>query len=319
VEETTGFLKEQGIESQEILDAEGFDRLKLLDNARDFLVGSEETKRKFLSLSANVARLYKAILPDPEAAEFALLTKLFVVLTERIRILDPEIDISGVMEEVMRVLDESIAARSFVIPDSKEDEEPVDLSRIDFEALRKRFEQGRKHTEAERLRGRVNSKLKRMVRLNKTRTDYQEQLQRLIEEYNAGSLNIEIYFKALINIAQELDEEDQRAISEGLSEEELAVFDILTKPEISLTDQEKEEIKKIARDLLETLKREKLVLDWRKRQQARASVRVTVLDGLDRLPPAYTDEMYQEKSELVYQHIYDHYYGQGRSVYAEAS
>src|SRR5919107_953964 len=109
------------------------------------------------------------------------------------------------------------------------------------------------------------------------------------------------------------------AISEGLSEEELAVFDILTKPEISLTDQEKEEIKKIASDLLDTLKSEKLVLDWRKRQQARASVRVTVIDGLDRLPPAYTDEMYQEKSELVYQHIYDHYYGQGRSVYAEAS
>jgi len=214
---------------------------------------------------------------------------------------------------------DNLAIMREYIPDSKEDQEPVDLSRIDFEALRKRFEQGRKHTEAERLKGQVNSKLKRMVRLNKTRTDYQEQLQKLIEEYNAGSLNIEIYFKALINIAQELDEEDQRAISEGLSEEELAVFDILTKPEIVLTDQEKEEIKKIARDLLDNLRREKLVLDWRKRQQARASVRVTVLDGLDRLPPAYTDEMYQEKSELVYQHIYDHYYGQGKSVYAEAS
>jgi type I restriction enzyme, R subunit len=158
-----------------------------------------------------------------------------------------------------------------------------------------------------------------MVRLNKTRTDYQEKLQQLIAEYNAGSLNIDLYFKELVRITQELDEEDQRAISERLSEEELAVFDILTKPEISLTDQEKEEIKKIARDILDTLKREKLVLDWRKRQQARASVRVTVLDGLDRLPPAYTDEMYQEKRELVYQHVYDHYYGQGRSVYAEAS
>jgi PD-(D/E)XK nuclease superfamily/Domain of unknown function (DUF3387) len=141
----------------------------------------------------------------------------------------------------------------FVIPDSKDDEVPVDLSQIDFEELKRRFEQGRKHTEAETLRGRVNSKLRQMVKLNKTRTDYQEQLQRLIEEYNAGSLNIEIYVKALINIAQELDEEDQRAISEGLTEEELAVFDILTKPDISLTDKEKEEIKKIARELLDTL------------------------------------------------------------------
>jgi len=211
------------------------------------------------------------------------------------------------------------APQSFVIPDSKDDEEPVDLSRIDFEALRERFEQGRKNTEAERLRGRVNSKLKQMIKLNKARTDYQERLQRLIDEYNAGSLNIDLYFKALLKIARELNEEDQRAISEGLSEEELAVFDILTKPEMPLTDKDKGEVKRIARDLLETLKREKLVLDWRKRQQARASVRVAALDGLDRLPTAYTDEMYQSKAEFVYQHVYDSYYGQGKSVYAKAS
>lgn len=72
-------------------------------------------------------------------------------------------------------------------------------------------------------------------------------------------------------------------------------------------------------DLLGTLKREKLVLDWRKRQQARASVRVAVLDELDRLPPAYTNEMYENKAELIYQHVYDSYQGQGKSVYAEAS
>jgi type I restriction enzyme R subunit len=253
VEETTAFLRERDIESQAILDAEGFDRLKLLDDAENSIVTSEETKRNFLSLSANVARLHKAILPDPEASEFAPFTKLLAVLTQRMRNLDPEVDISGVMEGVTRVLDESITARSFVIPDSKEDEEPVDLSRIDFEALRKRFEEGRKHTEAERLRGRVNSKLRQMVRLNKTRTDYQERLQRLIDEYNAGSLNIDFFFKALIKIAQELNEEDQRAISEGLNEEELALFDLLTRPEMSLTKKEKEEVKKVARDLLETL------------------------------------------------------------------
>jgi type I restriction enzyme R subunit len=88
---------------------------------------------------------------------------------------------------------------------------------------------------------------------------------------------------------------------------------------MSLTDKEKEEVKRIARDLLETLKREKLVLDWRKRQQARASVRVAVEEELDQLPDAYTVDIYRSKCDLVYQHIYDHYYGQGRSVYAEAS
>ena len=97
------------------------------------------------------------------------------------------------------------------------------------------------------------------------------------------------------------------------------MFDLLTKPQMSLTDKEKDEIKKIARNLLDTLKTEKLVLDWRKRQQARASVRVAVEEKLDELPDAYTDEAYWGKCDAVYQHIYDHYYGQGKSVYAEAS
>ena len=94
---------------------------------------------------------------------------------------------------------------------------------------------------------------------------------------------------------------------------------LLTKPEISLTEKEKEEVKRVAKDLLEGLKREKLVLDWRKRQQARASVRVTVEEELDKLPPSYTEDIYWTKCDVVYQHVYDHYYGQGRSVYAEAS
>jgi len=89
-----------------------------------------------------------------------------------------------------------------------------------------------------------------------------------------------------MRIAQELSEEEQRSISEGLSEEELATFDLLTRPEMSLTNKEKERVKKVSRDLLRTLKREKLVLDWRKRQQAQASVRVTVEEELDQLPDA---------------------------------
>jgi type I restriction enzyme R subunit len=318
-DEVTAFLRERGVEAQDILDAGGFDRLKLLDDARDPVLESDESKRRFLSLASSATKLFKAVLPDPAASEFTPLVKLFSVMVERIRVLDPDVDISEVMEDVNRILDESIAARDFVIPEAKDSEEPVDLSLIDFEELKRRFEQGRKKTEAEKLRGRVNSKLKEMVRLNKSRTDYQERLQKLIEEYNSGSLNIVLYFEALLKIAQELTEEEQRSISEGLSEEELAVFDILTKPELLLTNKEKNEIKKIARDLLETLKREKLVLDWRKRQQARASVRVTVEEKLDRLPDTYAEEIYWTKCDLIYQHVYDNYYGQGKSVYAEAS
>ena len=74
-----------------------------------------------------------------------------------------------------------------------------------------------------------------------------------------------------------------------------------------------------ARTLLETLKREKLVLDWRKKQQAKADVQVTIDQMLDRLPPSYTQEVYLQLCTEVFQHVYESYFGQGKSVYALAS
>ena len=118
-----------------------------------------------------------------------------------------------------------------------------------------------------------------------------EKLQRLIDEYNSGSMNVELFFEKLIELASELNEEDKRHIAEQLTEEELAVFDLLTKPDPTLTDKEEQAVKKVARGLLETLKREKLVLDWRKRQQSRAAVRVCIEETLDHLPTIYTPEL----------------------------
>jgi type I restriction enzyme R subunit len=90
----------------------------------------------------------------------------------------------------------------------------------------------------------------------------------------------------------------------------------LTKPEIDLTKQETAEVKKVAKGLLEKLKKEKLVLDWRKQQTTRAMVFTTIKDILDRLPRAYSKELYEQKCDVVYQHFYESYMGQGKSLYA---
>jgi len=127
-----------------------------------------------------------------------------------------------------------------------------------------------------------------------------------------------VTFDLYISIDKELSEEEQRGVSEQLTEEELALFDILTKPEIDMTVKEKEEVKKVARTLLQTLKEAKLVLDWRKKQRSRADVYTTVKTVLDELPRAYTLELYQQKCDTVYQHVYDIYQGEGRSIYAVA-
>jgi len=92
-----------------------------------------------------------------------------------------------------------------------------------------------------------------------------------------------------------------------------------TSPEIELSDSDREKVKSTARELLDTLKAGKLVLDWRKRQQARAEVRVTIEKMLDMgLPRAYTPELFDQKTSDVFQHVYDAYYGAGHSVYAMA-
>ena len=60
------------------------------------------------------------------------------------------------------------------------------------------------------------------------------------------------------------------------------------------------------------------MLDWRKQAQAQAQVKLTLDQVLDDgLPGCYTDELFNQKSEAVYQHFYDSYYGEGKSIYTE--
>ena len=85
---------------------------------------------------------------------------------------------------------------------------------------------------------------------------------------------------------------------------------------IDLTNSEIKQVNTVAHDLLNRLKAVRLVLDCRKRQQSRAAVRLTIEEALDALPAAYTKQLYDEKCDLTYQHIYDSYIGSGRSIYA---
>ncbi|MCX6567333.1 MAG: type I restriction endonuclease subunit R [Candidatus Aminicenantes bacterium] len=322
IEDTQNLCREQGVNLAVILISKGFTRVGLLDDAVEALVASEEIKRRYLDLANNVNRLYKAVLPDRGARAFANDVMPIMVIAEKIRSLTPPADISLAMQQVEGLLDRSVAMEGYAIRDPKAPfgEEPwVDLSKIDFEKLAEQFKIGHKCTMNEKLKGTLARKIMSMIRYNRTRIDYLEKFQAMIDEYNAGSLNVEELFKKLTDFAKSLNEEEKRGVSEQLSEEELAVFDILTKPKIAMSEADRKKVKATAKEMLATLKASKLVLDWRKRQQARAEVRVTIEKLLDDgLPKVYTPEIFEQKSTAVYQHIYDAYYGAGRSVYAIA-
>jgi type I restriction enzyme R subunit len=154
--------------------------------------------------------------------------------------------------------------------------------------------------------------------VNKTRADYLNKFEELIASYNAGSRNIEELFHELVVLSQTLTTEQQRHVREHLTEEELTVFDILTRPGPDLRPEEQAEVKKVARQLLNRLKNV-LVLNWRQKAQARAQVRLAIEDALDEgLPRAYTPELYQGKVAAVFEHVFESYQGEGKSVFAAA-
>ncbi|MEG3876700.1 type I restriction endonuclease subunit R [Microcoleus sp. herbarium7] len=315
--ETLQFCSDRGINFDQIqTTTQSFVRTKLWNDAVEAILVNDDSKQRYLALTQNVSKLYKAILPDPAAGEFNPTLYVLGEITKRIKNLTPQVDISEVKAAVEEILDESIGTLKYVIPESNQ---LIDLSQIDFDALKAQFDRGYKHTETEKLKGAISIQLTQMVRLNKSRMNYLNKFQQMIDEYNAGSRNVETFFTELVEFAQELKVEDKRAISENLEEEELAIVDLLAKPDITLTQKEKLEVKKVAKELLETLKQEKLVLDWRRRQQSKAAVKVAIEEILDQLPESYPTDVYKRKCEEVYQHVYESYSGPGRSIYTSAA
>ena len=316
--EINAFCMGIGVDLFAINNAEVFARSELIDDAVNKILINDATKREYLQLAENLTKLYKAILPDSGAQEFVSTCSLADIIRKKIRKLIASTDISDVMGEVESLLDQSVAPEGYVIEEEEREWEAgrlIDLSEIDFEALRERFRTKHKGIEAEKLRAAINRKLTQLVHVNRTRMDFQEKFEEMIAEYNDGRIKVELHFEELIGLAGELTEEERRADGERLTEEELTVFDYLARSEEGLADEERDKVKEVSRTLLDMLKREKLVLDWRKRQQSRAAVKLTIQKILDDLPERYSPELYEKKCDAVYQHIYDSYFGDGKSVY----
>lgn len=315
IKQTNDFCTVNKVELNSIIaETRAFEKIALMDDAIDLLVSSDEIKKKFMQNASLTWRIFKAILPDDRAAEFTPICQLIRQLSEKIRSLTPAANIDHVIADIEEVLDLSIDAEGYLISDDAEN--VVDLSGLDFEKMRRDFDRKHKNTEMQKLKTKIEQVISDMVAKNRTRADYLERFEKMIEEYNSGSKNVDIIYKNLVDLAETLSEEQKRHMQENLTKEQLALFDILTKPELELTEKEKQQVKAAARQLLETLKSEKLVLDWRKKQQARAEVLYTIEKVLDDdLPRSFSTDLYRKKCELVYQHIYDNYYGDGRCIY----
>ena len=179
--------------------------------------------------------------PIPAVNEFKETCSLIKLIAEKIKNLASSADPSDVKKEIEVLLDQSILPIGYIIAEEGDYDtnQIVDLSQIDFDQLRERFKTQRKQIEAEKLRGAINRKLSQLIRLNKTRMDYQEKFEQIIADYNEAAIDVDEWIEELIALAGELNEEEQRTVAEQLSEEELTVFDLLTRPKPELTESEK--------------------------------------------------------------------------------
>lgn len=302
-----------------IEDLTGFDRVGAIERLVNDVVATPETKKEFGSLAGSFDKLFKAILPDPLGNHYLPTYQLLRTIQGQIRSLGGETTVDHVTKSIEELLDESIEAGSYTIKELQADE-VIDLSQVDFEKLQQKFGFKPKNIETEKLKNEVDSRLKHLLELNKTRIDLANKFQRLIDEYNAGSKNIEEFFKELVEFAQELDEEEQRSVREEMSEEELVVFDLIVRPGPELTKTEVVQVKKAARDLLMNLKQQKLVLDWKKSQQNRAIVQRTIRDVLnDELPSGYDSDWQRKKLGVLYEHFYESYEDANTNIYEMVS
>jgi len=315
VSKTRQFLKTLELDINELLEAKDVEKIRLVDVFTNRILQDEKTKQQYLEFAGEAHKYYKAVLPEPKAENYYREVTAYKVIASRIReVIDEDADVSQVKKDLENLLDRSIRAGEYVIKNTLK---LKDLSKIDFDALRNFFDNSdTKNIEAEHLSAELEKKIKEMVRKNKFRKYFLDRLNKILREYNSGSHDLDVFFNQLIELAKELSKEDARAVSENLTEEELAVFDILCKENLNPT--ETDQIKKVSKELLAKLKAEKLVLDWKKRQETQADVKVTIHKMLyDELPElTYSEEDCEDRTQKVYFHIYDNYTDEKVNVYA---
>ena len=285
---------------------EGFERVAVIEKLVNAIVGSQDSRMDYDDRSTSFNRLFKAILPDSKANHYLPTYQLLRAIEGRLRSL-AEPDISGLFKKIGDLLDESVEAGNYTIKELQADD-LVNLSQINFEKIRQQFNIDGSHIKVERLKCSLNNRLNKLLKLNKTRQSLADRFKILIDDYNAGSKSGEESYDQLMALSQEMDREEQRAAREEMSEEELVVFDLVTRPGPRLTDLEVKQVKRAARNLLVSLKQHRLILDWKKTQQKRAAVQQTIRDVLlKELPESYDDGWQKEKQGVLYQHVYDSY------------
>jgi len=302
------FKEELEFDLQEIIDAEGLYLLLVIGQGVNAVYRTDETKSKFGVMAREVFKKFKALLPDSSINQFKPQHDAINAIYRRIQDQADDADVSTVMKQIQDVVDNSVESKDIALAPSGDYGKKVDLSMLDFELIEKHFlKLPNKNTMVQSLKQKIEKKLKQMVDQNPLRVDFYKKYQEIIDEYNRGKemVTIEQTFNMLIKFIKELSEEEARSKREGLTEEQLAIFDLLLLDK-QLTTSERNKIKNLAQELLDKLQNTGLKVEhWMDKPQTQSAVRKTINDYLfENLPyPTYNDPDINQKTELVFEHL----------------
>ncbi|MBI9113240.1 type I restriction endonuclease subunit R [Maridesulfovibrio ferrireducens] len=302
------FLLKSNASLDDIINKTGFERNAAILAAKESANENDQTRKRFEVMCREVFKKFKACINvqgvNHHRADYDAINVVYKSLQKD----RDRADISDIIRQLHEVVDGAIETDS---TQAGHESEPYDISKIDFDKLRKEFEASpRKRTTVQSLKDAIEQRVSRLLMQNPLRTDFQQHYEGIVAEYNREKdrVSIEKTFEALINFVETLSEEEARAVREGLTEESLAIFDLLKKDALSRTDLK--QIKAVSVDLLEKLKSEKLKIDnWREKEATRDAVRTAIKDFLwddqTGLPvDSYDENEVVEKAEYVFTHVF---------------
>ena len=308
------FLQSLGISLDKICaESSTFDKLDALRSAYNVIVANDESKDKFKVITNTMINLYEA--SKPEVFELHWENDKFAPLAYINGLMHNKIDdekIRRARNRMANVLDSSVSSstaeeseQQFAIHGTK----VIDLSKVNVEELRAEIKKAvYKAIEIDDLKAFIEKALQEMISKNCTRMQFSQRYKGIIDRYNAGGSENEDYYEQLVKLLEELKNEQNRPNTEGLTEEELEIYDLLVKGK-KLTQAEEQKVKLAAKNLYNKLtidKDELLVVDWYKDDQPKLKVKSAIESALDKdLPESYDKEAFEAKTNLLLNHFID--------------
>lgn len=307
IAEITAFLSENGFVLQELIDAEGIEKLQKLA-AVNAVCTTDDTRRHFEILARELFKLFKYTEKGDIDRETYRKKNAISAIYDQLHVKSGRSkDYIDLTISLQKIIDEYIE----IEPTDKREVREYNISMIDFERLAARFKNVKnKNLLLKEIREVVEDRMEMLIKRNPMRVDYYEHYKQIIEEYNKDidKTEIEKIFLALTKLAQDLDEEEDRFTREGFnSDEELAIYDLLRKDELSAD--ELSAVKELSKDLLDRIKEKiQTTNQWKEKEETVSEIRNLIRKQLyASLPESYSIDKISCYSDRVFDHIYTVY------------